>query len=175
MTHHFGDKAMRVLRGIEVCRKREKRHLSLKKCLPNENNPVFFSAAGVQPSRKTDWNREIREEQRKMMQELDSSQRKFCDAPSGSNIRLLAPAGCGKTHCLLFRCKQLAERSLHSSRPRFLIVTFTRAAAGELQDRVNSDGQFSAIRDLVKISTLIRLGIPPDQECYRPSHTRYVK
>ncbi len=89
-----------------------------------------------------------------MMLELDSSQRKFCDAPSGNNIRLLAPAGCGKTLCLLHRCKQLAERSLHSSRPRFLIVTFTRAAAGELRERVNSDGRFSAIRDLVKISTL---------------------
>ena len=89
-----------------------------------------------------------------MMEELDSSQRKFCEAPSGNNIRLLAPAGCGKTLCLLFRCKQLAERSLHSSRPRFLIVTFTRAAAGELQERVNSDDRFSAIRDLAKISTL---------------------
>ena len=93
-----------------------------------------------------------------MIQELDSSQRKFCDAPSGNNIRLLAPAGCGKTQCLLFRCKQLAERSLHSSRPRFLIVTFTRAAAGELRDRVNSDGRFSAIRDLVEISTLNKWG-----------------
>ena len=89
-----------------------------------------------------------------MMQELDSSQRKFCEAPSGSNIRLLAPAGCGKTLCLLFRCKQLAERSLRSSRPRFLIVTFTRSAAGELQDRVNSDDRFSSIRGLVEISTL---------------------
>ena len=93
------------------------------------------------------------------MEELDSSQRKFCDAPSGNNIRLLAPAGCGKTQCLLFRCKQIVERSLHSSRPRFLIVTFTRAAAGELRYRVNSDDRFSAIRNLVEISTLNAWGL----------------
>ncbi len=93
-----------------------------------------------------------------MMQQLDSSQRKFCDAPSGNNIRLLAPAGCGKTLCLLFRCKQLAERGLLSGRSPFLIVTFTRAAAGELRDRVNSDDRFSAIRDLVEISTLNKWG-----------------
>ena len=138
-----------------------KRQLSLKKMLAKrKQSSILFSFLRLVSShREKQSEQKSREKQRKMMQELDLSQRKFCEAPSGNNIRLLAPAGCGKTLCLLFRCKQLAERSLHSSRPRFLIVTFTRAAAGELRYRVNSDGRFSAIRDLVEISTLNAWGL----------------
>lgn len=86
------------------------------------------------------------------MYELDQSQRAFCQASVG-NVRLLAPAGCGKTLSLLFRCKHLSEHG-KSQRPRFLIVTFTRAARDELATRLNEDDRFSRIRDLVEISTL---------------------
>lgn len=85
------------------------------------------------------------------MVQLDASQRAFIEAPVG-NIRLLAPAGCGKTLCLLYRCKHLAEQS---ERPqRFLIVTFTRAARDELRSRLNEDREFADIRDNVEINTL---------------------
>ena len=83
---------------------------------------------------------------------LDKSQREFCQAPPG-NIRLLAPAGCGKTLCLLYRCKHLAEQS-KSRRQRFLIVTFTRAARDELQSRINEDTEFAHLRDSTEITTL---------------------
>ena len=83
---------------------------------------------------------------------LDKSQREFCQAPLG-NIRLLAPAGCGKTLCLLYRCKHLAEQS-KSRRQRFLIVTFTRAARDELQSRINEDAEFTQLRDSTEITTL---------------------
>ena len=86
------------------------------------------------------------------MQYLDNSQRQFCEAPVG-NIRLLAPAGCGKTLCLLYRCKHLAEQS-EERRQRFLIVTFTRAARDELQSRINEDKLFAQLRDLTEITTL---------------------
>ena len=86
------------------------------------------------------------------MEQLDKSQRAFCEA-SETNIRLLAPAGCGKTLCLLFRCKYLADQS-SSQRLRFLIVTFTRAARDELFTRLNEDSRFSGLRDLVEITTL---------------------
>ncbi len=85
------------------------------------------------------------------MVSLDESQLKFIRAPEG-NIRLLAPAGCGKTLCLLYRCKHLAESS--RSRQRFLIVTFTRAARDELRSRINEESQFAPIRDQTEITTL---------------------
>lgn len=86
------------------------------------------------------------------MEQFDKSQRAFCETQS-TNIRLLAPAGCGKTLCLLFRCKYLADQS-RSQRPRFLIVTFTRAARDELLTRLNEDTIFAEIRDLIEITTL---------------------
>lgn len=87
------------------------------------------------------------------MIQLDESQRKFIEAPVDQNIRLLAPAGCGKTLCLLHRCKYIAEQSPNRSR-RFLVVTFTRAARDELRSRLNEDSDFSSIRDQVEINTL---------------------
>jgi len=86
------------------------------------------------------------------MNQLDSSQRAFCQAPM-SNLRLLAPAGCGKTLSLLFRCKHLAEQN-NGHRARFLIVTFTRAARDELLARLNEDTGFVSLRDAVEITTL---------------------
>ena len=55
---------------------------------------------------------------------LNKSQRKFCKAPITKNIRLLAPAGSGKTYSLLWRCKYImSERQRKGqSEPNFLIV-----------------------------------------------------
>ena len=89
------------------------------------------------------------------MTNLDQSQLDFCQSEA-QNIRLLAPAGCGKTSSLLYRCRELAERS--DSRQRFLIVTFTRAAAAELQDRLNRGKQFESIRDIIHATTLNAYG-----------------
>jgi DNA helicase-2/ATP-dependent DNA helicase PcrA len=86
-----------------------------------------------------------------MSEQLDKSQLQFCEFP-GKNIRLLAPAGCGKTLSLLFRCRALSERS--KQRPRFLIVTFTVVARQELASRLNSDDRFSGLRDAAEITTL---------------------
>ena len=70
-----------------------------------------------------------------MNTKLDRSQRAFCEAPPG-NIRLLAPAGCGKTRCLLLRSKYLIERGPGGPTPRILIVAFTRVATEELNARL---------------------------------------
>lgn len=94
----------------------------------------------------------VREKDGMSTTELNSSQRAFCEAPLG-NIRLLAPAGCGKTLCLLYRCNHIVEQS-RAQRPRLLMVTFTRAARDELLTRLNEDKQFSALRDLTEITTL---------------------
>ena len=89
------------------------------------------------------------------MTPLDASQLEFCRS-SESNIRLLAPAGCGKTSSLLHRCSSLVSRS--SGSPRFLIITFTNAAAEEVKDRQASDPEFACLQDKMTVTTLNALG-----------------
>ena len=89
------------------------------------------------------------------MQRLDDSQRAFCEAPENDNIRLLAPAGCGKTLCLLHRCTYLANQK-PDKKMRFLIVTFTRAAEQELSARLSDDPEFADLKEKasVEVTTL---------------------
>ena len=89
------------------------------------------------------------------MAQLDHSQLEFC-ASASRNIRLLAPAGCGKTLSLLHRCSELLTRS--KSHPRFLIVTFTKAAAAELKERIARDPEFESVGDYARITTLNAYG-----------------
>ena len=89
------------------------------------------------------------------MSNLDHSQLEFCRSIA-QNIRLLAPAGCGKTKALLYRCRELAQKP--ESKPRFLIVTFTAAAANELKDRLAHDPDFEGISDQAMVTTLNAYG-----------------
>lgn len=83
---------------------------------------------------------------------LNKSQRRFCKISMKKNVRLLAPAGSGKTFSLLWRCKYLIEESIKKNRqePRFLIVTFTRSAKYELEDRLKNRPEFQGIKATVK-------------------------
>ena len=85
----------------------------------------------------------------------DDSQTAFCRSPD-ANIRLLAPAGCGKTFSLLHRCRELAQRATH--RKRFLIVTFTRSATAELKDRLATESSFEALKGVTNVTTLNAYG-----------------
>ncbi len=87
---------------------------------------------------------------------LNKYQMDFCMSES-KYIRLLAPAGSGKTLSLLWRCKVLQERE-HKKGNAFLIFTFTRTARDELINRLNERPEFSAIRDKVRITTLNKWG-----------------
>ena len=89
------------------------------------------------------------------MPNLDRAQLKFCESKA-DNIRLLAPAGCGKTSSLLYRCRELALKA--KSKPRFLIVTFTVAATNELKERLANDPEFDQLRDQCNITTLNAYG-----------------
>lgn len=80
---------------------------------------------------------------------LDRFQEAFC-ASSAKDVRLLAPAGSGKTLSLLYRCKALSERA---EGRRFLIVTFTRAARDELKARLRGQ-EFDALSNIVDVTTL---------------------
>ena len=83
---------------------------------------------------------------------LNRNQKKFCKRPSSKNIRLLAPAGSGKTFSLLWRCKYIVEDYKKKGKvpPYFLIVTFTRAVCIELEERIKSNPEFRHIRATVK-------------------------
>ena len=54
---------------------------------------------------------------------LDEYQQAFVRSEA-ANVRVLAPAGSGKTETLLWCCQKVHERAAEST--RFLIVTFTR-------------------------------------------------
>ena len=71
-------------------------------------------------------------------------------------IRLLAPAGSGKTLALLHRCLELRKRD---SNNEFLLFSYTRAAVSELQYRINTDTTFAPIRDTTNVRTINAWGL----------------
>lgn len=83
---------------------------------------------------------------------LNRNQKKFCKIPPQKNVRLLAPAGAGKTFSLLWRCRCIQamceEKGLPA--PHFLIVTFTRAARSELEVRIQNDPRFNGLRMTIR-------------------------
>lgn len=83
---------------------------------------------------------------------LNRSQIKFIKLPVNSNIRLLAPAGSGKTFSLLWRCKFITEQAKEKEAlsPHFLLVAFTRAAKKEMEYRLRNDPVFSGIHATVR-------------------------
>lgn len=85
---------------------------------------------------------------------LDTAQQAFC-ADTTRALRLLAPAGSGKTYSLLWRCLALLQRATEAKEPaRFLIFTFTRVARDELRDRLHANPAFAPLRDCVDVNTL---------------------
>lgn len=87
--------------------------------------------------------------------QMDASQKAFCNLDA-KYIRLLAPAGAGKTMTLLFRCKRLLEEF---PQERILIFTFTRVACEELRLRLKSMPDFQKYRANILISTLNSYGL----------------
>jgi len=85
--------------------------------------------------------------------QLDESQWTFC-TDEGRALRLLAPAGSGKTHSLLWRCLTLSGQAGEGTSPRFLVFTFTRAARDELRDRLKANPEFAPIAPNVEVTTL---------------------
>ena len=83
---------------------------------------------------------------------LNRSQKKFCKLPVKKNIRLLAPAGAGKTYSLLWRCRYIVDEALKNgeSAPNFLIISFTRSAKLELENRIKKDEVFKGMRATVR-------------------------
>lgn len=90
---------------------------------------------------------------------LNKEQRAFCKISMQKNIRLLAPAGAGKTFSILWRCRaicdtyQLNKDQLSAkgvSAPRFLIVAFTRTARHELETRIESNPEFHGMNTTVR-------------------------
>jgi DNA helicase-2/ATP-dependent DNA helicase PcrA len=83
---------------------------------------------------------------------LDKFQERFCQEPSRV-VRLLAPAGSGKTHSLLWRCLSISNAAGEEN-VRFLVFTFTRAARDELRDRLKNNPNFEPLSGFVEVATL---------------------
>lgn len=80
----------------------------------------------------------------------DASQRDFIDA-GADRIRLLAPAGSGKTSSLLERCARIG---LSSPAERFLFITFTKSAKNEISARLQRDPSLNHVSANVRVTTL---------------------
>ena len=87
--------------------------------------------------------------------QLDESQLAFVRSDA-ANLRVLAPAGCGKTISLLHRCAELVRRSREQQ--RFLIVTFTKSAEQELTARLAHDPEFVDVGGRTTVTTLNAYG-----------------
>lgn len=85
---------------------------------------------------------------------LDESQLAFVNS-TAANIRLLAPAGSGKTTTLLYRCRRLIGQN---PKDKVLLFTFTRVACEELKQRLRTNPDFAEIRDNVSVFTLNSYG-----------------
>lgn len=92
------------------------------------------------------------------MLNFDKSQQEFLENPYDS-IRLLAPAGSGKTTSLLWRCLEIHKKAREADTfKRFLVFTFTRGARDELRERLRTVPDFSEVRQFVNIVTLNSFG-----------------
>lgn len=85
---------------------------------------------------------------------LNNEQNAFCSTNKLSitkNVRLLAPAGTGKTYSILWRCRKITDSCIKAGKdlPFFLIVTFTKSAAIEIEKRL-MEPEFAAIRASVR-------------------------
>ncbi|MDR1964510.1 MAG: ATP-dependent helicase [Planctomycetaceae bacterium] len=81
---------------------------------------------------------------------MDETQKNFV-THGNERIRLLAPAGSGKTLAILYRCVELYTKD---NSCEFLIFSFTKAAAAELKTRLNTDEYFTPIRYVTIVTTI---------------------
>ena len=85
---------------------------------------------------------------------LDPTQQAFC-LDTNKALRLLAPAGSGKTYSLLWRCLVAQRRAIASGdAARFLIFSFTRVARDELRDRMRNNPTFRELNGCLDVNTL---------------------
>lgn len=88
------------------------------------------------------------------MIKLNQNQKGFCES-TAENIRLLAPAGSGKTLALLYRCLSLYEQD---RKQRFQIFVFTNTAKDELENRLKEELAFNHLQNKVEVITLNKAG-----------------
>ena len=69
-------------------------------------------------------------------------------------VRILAPAGCGKTEALALRVAGLLERRQVEAPQRVLMLTFSNRARDNARDRLRSHLKPLALRATVTVSNL---------------------
>lgn len=97
---------------------------------------------------------------------LTSEQRAITEAPPDARILVTAGAGTGKTHVLAARLTHLVETEGLSPGDEVLVLSFSRAAVGELRRRVarlESDAAFVAASTFDSLATLLLSIEQPDR------------
>jgi AAA domain/UvrD-like helicase C-terminal domain len=70
--------------------------------------------------------------------DLSPEQQTIVDAPIDQRLLVLAAAGTGKTHVLVERIRRLVEDEGAAPGRELLVISFTRAAVGELKQRIGA-------------------------------------
>ncbi|SJZ91136.1 Superfamily I DNA or RNA helicase [Pilibacter termitis] len=96
----------------------------------------------------------IEQQKKKELFLINESQQKFINSDENF-IKLLAPAGSGKTESILQFCKRKIEKDKNQ---KFILFSFTKAAAGEIEERLNREEQFSEIKSKLCVMTLNSFG-----------------
>jgi hypothetical protein len=71
---------------------------------------------------------------------LSLEQRRIVEAPAEQRLLVLAAAGTGKTHVLVERVRRLVDEREVAPGRELLVLSFTRAAVGELRRRIGAAG-----------------------------------
>jgi hypothetical protein len=90
--------------------------------------------------------------------ELSEEQRRIVQLPAQSRIIVSAGPGTGKTHVLVHRVKALLQQGLSAS--EILVLSFSRAAIGEVEERlkaVDGDSAFVRVRTLDSLASSLLL------------------
>jgi superfamily I DNA/RNA helicase len=82
---------------------------------------------------------------------LTNEQEVIVEAPPGSRLLVIAPAGCGKTEVVAHRLLRLRDGGYVSAPSQVLVLSFSNAAVGELKRRTRQDG---ALLTGIPVSTL---------------------
>ena len=87
-------------------------------------------------------------------------------------IKLLAPAGSGKTRCLL---EYVLYQIENDKEQKFMFFSFTRTAADEIESRINNEDRYIKIRDKVISLTLNSYGNAFVKKDYFKTYSKLIE
>lgn len=109
--------------------------------------------------------------------ELTDEQVEVVDAPAGARLLVTAGPGAGKTHVLIARLAGLIEEGV-SPGHGILVLSFSRAAVGEIRRRVAAAGgnvRFVRARTFDSFATRLLIGLRPEAEWQNAGYDERIR